>query len=75
MLPLKSLYFIHHGETEWNRQGIIMGQTDIPLNETGIHHAHHATDILKAKNVSAIYTSPLQRAYQLGSFVTHAKKR
>ena len=64
MLPLKSFYFIRHGETDWNRQSIIMGQTDIPLDDTGIHQAHQAKDILKTENVSAIYTSPLQRAYE-----------
>ncbi|MBN9342981.1 MAG: hypothetical protein BGO76_01090 [Caedibacter sp. 38-128] len=64
MLPLKPFYFIRHGETEWNRQGIIMGQTDIPLNATGIKQAHKAKDILGQENFSIIYTSPLQRAYQ-----------
>jgi broad specificity phosphatase PhoE len=29
------VYFVRHGETEWNRLGIIQGWTDIPLNETG----------------------------------------
>ena len=29
------IYFVRHGETEWNRLGIIQGWTDIPLNETG----------------------------------------
>jgi probable phosphoglycerate mutase len=29
------VYFIRHGETDWNRQGLIQGWTDTPLNETG----------------------------------------
>jgi broad specificity phosphatase PhoE len=29
------VYFVRHGETEWNRLGLIQGWTDIPLNETG----------------------------------------
>jgi len=29
------IYFVRHGETEWNRLGLIQGWTDIPLNETG----------------------------------------
>jgi len=29
------LYFMRHGETEWNRALKIQGRADIPLNENG----------------------------------------
>ena len=29
------LYFIRHGETEWNVKKKIQGKTDVPLNENG----------------------------------------
>jgi broad specificity phosphatase PhoE len=32
---LPPIYFVRHGETEWNRLGLIQGWTDIPLNDTG----------------------------------------
>jgi broad specificity phosphatase PhoE len=32
---LPAIYFVRHGETDWNRQGIIQGWTDIPLNPSG----------------------------------------
>lgn len=70
MLPLNPFYFIRHGETDWNKQGIIMGQTDIPLNVTGIKQAHKAKDVLRQENFSIIYTSPLQRAYQTAQILS-----
>lgn len=35
MRPGLKLYFIRHGETDWNAERRYQGQTDIPLNERG----------------------------------------
>jgi probable phosphoglycerate mutase len=54
--------FLRHGETETNRLGLTAGMTDVILNETGQQQARAAAAVLAGRGVSAIYSSPLQRA-------------
>jgi len=59
---LKRLYFIRHGETEWNKKNIVQGIQDIDLNEIGIQQAKKIALRLKENKIDAIYTSDLKRA-------------
>ena len=43
----KSFYFLRHGETDWNKQQKIMGQSDIPLNKTGVLQARTVAEKFK----------------------------
>lgn len=72
-LPLTPFYFVRHGETDWNRQGIIMGSTDIPLNEVGIIQAKESANYLRHYEISTIITSPLQRAVQTAEIIAETK--
>lgn len=63
-------YFVRHGETDWNKQGILMGQMDIPLNETGIQQAQNAALILANHKFDAVFASSLQRAYSTAQIIT-----
>jgi len=42
------LYFIRHGETDWNVEGRLQGQHDTPLNKVGLGQAVRCGDILRA---------------------------
>lgn len=55
-------YFMRHGETEWNQNGLIQGCIDISLNEKGIEQAHRAAEMLKGIAIGTIISSPLRRA-------------
>ena len=37
-------WFLRHGETDWNAQGISQGNVDIPLNATGLAQARSAAE-------------------------------
>ena len=65
------IYIIRHGQTEQNRRGLIQGQGDYPLNDTGEQQARNARDLLKRMGISftRIYSSPLERAMRTAELV------
>lgn len=56
------LFLTRHGETEYNREGIEMGQLDVPLSETGRQQAQRLATRFRDVPVDVIYTSPLERS-------------
>lgn len=63
------IYFVRHGQTDWNILWKLQGQTDIPLNETGIIEAHATAEKLKEKKIDIIITSDLSRAYNTAEII------
>lgn len=62
-LPEVPFFYLRHGETDWNKNGLAQGQTDIPLNQTGRDQADRARPLLVGQGIRRIITSPLSRAY------------
>ena len=66
------IYYIRHGETDWNVEGRLQGQKDIPLNARGraqaAHCGHVLRDVFAERGVDAaaldFVSSPLGRARQ-----------
>ena len=65
----KTIYIFRHGQTDYNVSRRVMGQLDIPLNETGIAQAAELSTRLANTHLEVIYTSPLLRAKQTAQAV------
>jgi probable phosphoglycerate mutase len=46
-MPRPILYFVRHGETDWNREKRLQGQHDIPLNALGRTQAARCGDLMR----------------------------
>ncbi len=63
-----TIYFIRHGETDWNAQARYQGQADIPMNDTGRAQARRNGEALRPLLPDIAHAdfvaSPLQRAHE-----------
>lgn len=63
------LTLVRHGETAYNKEGIIQGQMDIPLSDEGLKQADLLGKYLRNDIFTGIYASDLKRAYQTAEAV------
>ena len=63
------IYFVRHGETDYNKKGIYQGQLDIELNDEGLNQAMQARENLKNIKFDEIYSSPLKRALKTAEII------
>jgi broad specificity phosphatase PhoE len=81
-MPAPTIYYIRHGETEWNAEGKLQGAQDIPLNDLGRKQAANAGGILAGlfardgRNEQSLpfVASPLGRARSTMELVRDALK-
>ncbi len=59
-----NIYYIRHGETDYNLLRRVQGCINIPLNDTGISQAKEASLKLKDIDFDAVFCSPLTRTQQ-----------
>lgn len=69
----QTLLFIRHGQTTWNVEHILPGQLlGIPLTATGREQAERLAEALKILPITALISSPLERASDTAGYLARA---
>jgi broad specificity phosphatase PhoE len=66
---LKKIYFVRHGQSEWNAVSRMQGQLDSNLTEAGRRQAEVTGRLLATLDIEAIFSSPLDRARQTAEII------
>lgn len=61
-----------HGETDWNRTGILQGWIDVPVNAHGRGQAFEMAHAFADAGFHAVWASPLVRARETGEIIASA---
>ncbi|KAH9852685.1 phosphoglycerate mutase-like protein [Lenzites betulinus] len=69
MTVVARVYIIRHGETDHNREGIMQGQLDTPLNAAGEHQARLAARALADTPLGTAHASDLVRASKTAEII------
>ena len=70
----QTLLIIRHGQTAWNVEHRLPGQMPgVALTEVGQQQATRLAEALSALPLSAIISSPLERAYQTASIIAQGR--
>lgn len=69
-----TLYVVRHGETDWNKKGIIQGHSNVDLNEMGKRQARKLANQLKHIDFDAVFSSDLLRAKKTAEVISSKRK-
>jgi len=69
-----TFYFVRHGESEGNKEGLFRGRQDFPLTELGKVQAEKVGEALKDIDFTLIASSPLKRAYDTAKYIARSRK-
>jgi len=64
-----TVYFLRHGQTQYNAEKRFYGATDVGLCAEGVAEALNAAGFLKTLVFEAVYASPLSRARETAEIV------
>lgn len=58
------IYLVRHGQTDWNKDEIVQGRIDNPLNDIGREQAKKVSEYFKGINPKYLISSSLDRAIE-----------
>jgi len=64
-------YVILHGQTDYDAEGRIIGNSDPSLNDKGREQAHEAAEELKTKGIDMILSSPQNRTMETAEIIAN----
>ncbi|MBQ7841492.1 MAG: histidine phosphatase family protein [Lachnospiraceae bacterium] len=68
------LYIIRHGETDWNKEKRLQGQSDTELNAYGVELARITAEALEDVQFDYMFASPLRRACHTAEIIRGKRK-
>lgn len=68
------IYLVRHGQTNLNKEELMQGLTDEPLNETGLEQARIMRKMIGDMTFDAVYASPLYRSQQTAEIVGNVSR-
>lgn len=63
------IYYVRHGETDFNLYDITQGNTNTSLNRTGLRQAQELSQKLKDYKFDYVFSSTLNRAIQTAEYI------
>ena len=66
------LVLVRHAEPDESMQGRCYGRLDVPLSAAGLRRAAAVGEVLRSHELEAVYSSPLQRAFDTARAVASA---
>ena len=66
------VYLVRHGETQWNAQRRIQGQSDSALTEKGERQAEQVAERVKTLGITHVIASDLGRTRRTAEIIAHA---
>lgn len=66
---MKQIFFVRHGQTEWNAARRMQGQWNSDLNAQGHEQARVNGELLATLDIEALFVSPLDRTRQTAEII------